>query len=157
MDARLDAATRLRSAGLRVTAPQLAVFAALPPGTHRTADTMAVAAREKLGSLSTQAVYDMLRAFVAAGLVRQIQPDAGAARFETRAGDNHHHVLCRSCGATADVDCVVGAAPCLDPSSTAGFAIDEAEIVFRGLCPPCKPSDVRRTSPESLGRDATAR
>lgn len=138
MTATVDAATRLRTANLRVTAPRLAVLAALPPGRHLDVETVAATARERLGSLSTQAVYDILRALAAAGLVRRIQPAGGPARFETRAGDNHHHLVCRSCGATADVDCAVGAAPCLQPSTTAGFAIDEAEITFWGTCPDCQ-------------------
>jgi len=138
MTATVDAATRLRTANLRVTAPRLAVLAALPPGRHLDVETVAATARERLGSLSTQAVYDILRALAAAGLVRRIQPAGGPARFETRTGDNHHHLVCRACGATADVDCAVGAAPCLQPSTTAGFAIDEAEVTFWGTCPDCQ-------------------
>ncbi len=145
MSETLDFAAQLRAADLRVTAPRLAVLAALPRGRHLDVETVAVTARERLGTLSTQAVYDILRALAEAGLVRRIQPAGGPARFETRAGDNHHHLVCRSCGATADVDCAVGTAPCLDPSSTDGFAIDEAEVTFWGRCPDCQPT--RTTAP----------
>jgi Fe2+ or Zn2+ uptake regulation protein len=94
--------------------------------------------RAELGSVSTQAVYDVLAACVAAGLVRRIQPGGHPARYERRVGDNHHHVVCRRCGATADVDCVLGAAPCLTPDQACGYVVDEAEIVFWGLCPNCQ-------------------
>jgi Fe2+ or Zn2+ uptake regulation protein len=145
MSETLDFAAQLRAADLRVTAPRLAVLAALPRGRHLDVETVAGTARERLGTLSTQAVYDILRALAEAGLVRRIQPAGGPARFETRAGDNHHHLVCRSCGATADVDCAVGTAPCLDPSSTDGFAVDEAEVTFWGRCPDCQPT--RTTAP----------
>ncbi len=138
MTATVDSANRLRAANLRVTAPRLAVLAALPPGRHLDAETVAATARERLGTLSTQAVYDILRVLSVAGLVRRIEPAGSPARFETRVGDNHHHIVCRACGATADVDCVVGAAPCLEPSDLASFAVDEAEITFWGTCPDCQ-------------------
>ena len=129
---------RLRDAGLRVTAPRLAVLVAVGgERQHLDAEAVALAARARLGTLSRQAVYDNLHALVAAGLIRCIQPAGGAARYETRAGDNHHHLVCRRCGATADVDCVVGSAPCLEPSSSQGYVIDEAEVTFWGLCPDC--------------------
>jgi Fe2+ or Zn2+ uptake regulation protein len=131
-------ATRLRAAGLRVTRPRLTVLAALSEHPHADVDTIASAARGELGSLSTQAVYDILRAFTERGLARRIEPAGHPARFETRVGDNHHHVVCRDCGATADVDCATGYAPCLDPTSSHGFAIDEAEVVFWGRCPNCQ-------------------
>jgi Fur family transcriptional regulator, stress-responsive regulator len=131
-------ADRLRAAGLRVTRSRLAVLAVLGPGGHHSADEVIKAARARLGSLSTQAGYDVLAALTAAGLLRRIEPAYSPARYEARTGDNHHHVVCRSCGATADVDCAVGAAPCLEPSSVAGFLIDEAEVTFWGLCPPCQ-------------------
>lgn len=134
----VSSAARLRAANLRVTAPRLAVLEALPPGRHLTVDTVATAARARLGTLSTQAVYDILAAFTTTGLVRRIQPAGGPARFESRAGDNHHHLVCRSCGATADVDCAVGAAPCLEPSAAAGFVVDQAEVTFWGACPACQ-------------------
>ncbi|GGI05635.1 transcriptional repressor [Egicoccus halophilus] len=129
---------RLRSGGLKVTAPRLAVLAALQSAGHAEVSQIAAAARERLGSLSTQAVYDILAAFTAAGLVQRIEPAGSPARFETRVGDNHHHVVCRSCGAVADVDCAVGAAPCLTASDPAGFVITEAEITYWGLCPDCR-------------------
>ena len=135
----------LRAAGLRVTAGRLAVLAAVAENPHRDTETIAGAARRRLGSLSTQAAYDNLEALMRAGLVRRIEPAGHPARFETRVGDNHHHVVCRSCGATADVDCAVGAAPCLHPSASHGFRIDEAEVTFWGLCPRCQDPP---TSPE---------
>jgi Fur family ferric uptake transcriptional regulator len=128
----------LRDAGLRVTAPRIAVLEALRDGPHVDADTVAGRARRRLGSLSRQATYDILRAFAAAGLVRQIEPAGSPAVYETRVGDNHHHVVCRVCGAITDVDCVVGSAPCLDPSDAHGFDVDEAEVTYWGLCPDCQ-------------------
>ncbi|WP_408630071.1 Fur family transcriptional regulator [Actinomycetospora lemnae] len=132
-----DPRARLRQAGLRVTAPRQAVLGVLGEHPHSTAEAVAAAVRARLGSVSTQAVYDVLAACVDAGLVRRIEPAGSAARYETRTGDNHHHVVCRSCGATADVDCVVGEPPCLIPSDAGGFVIDEAEVVFWGTCPTC--------------------
>lgn len=128
----------LKDAGLRVTAPRLAVLDWLAEHPHATADQVAEGVRARLGSVSTQAVYDVLNACSGAGLLRRIEPAGHPARYETRTGDNHHHLVCRSCGRTADVDCVHGAAPCLEPSSAAGFAVDEAEILFWGLCPGCQ-------------------
>ena len=104
---------------------------------HSDTDTIIGAVRADLGDVSHQAVYDCLHALTRSGLVRRIQPPGSVARYESRVGDNHHHVVCRSCGAIADVDCAVGAAPCLDPSDDHGFTIDEAEVVYRGLCPAC--------------------
>lgn len=133
-----DYQAKLRIAGLRVTAPRLAVLLALEStGPHQDVEGITAAARARLGTLSTQAVYDNLATLVAAGLVRRIQPSGGPARFEARVGDNHHHVVCRRCGSTADVDCAVGDAPCLDPSDAAGFFVDEAEVIYWGLCPAC--------------------
>jgi Fur family transcriptional regulator, stress-responsive regulator len=128
----------LRVAGLRVTSPRLAVLKALATKPHSTADDVAVRVRESLGSVSTQAVYDVLHAFVGAGLVRRIEPAGSSARYETRTDDNHHHLVCRRCGRVADVDCVVGDAPCLEPSDVGGFEIEEAEVVFWGTCPTCR-------------------
>jgi Fur family ferric uptake transcriptional regulator len=105
---------------------------------HSTADEVASLARESLGSVSTQAVYDVLRACVSAGLVRRIEPAGSSARYETRIADNHHHLVCRVCGRVTDVDCVVGDAPCLRPTDAGGFEIDEAEIVFWGTCSECR-------------------
>jgi Fe2+ or Zn2+ uptake regulation protein len=132
---------QLRAAGLRVTQPRLTVLATLAELPHADVDTIATAAREHLGALSTQAVYDILRALTERGLARRIEPAGHPARYETRVGDNHHHVVCRQCGATADVDCAVGYTPCLEPSNSEGFIIDEAEVVFWGRCPNCQPQD----------------
>ncbi|MGH8897036.1 MAG: Fur family transcriptional regulator [Egibacteraceae bacterium] len=133
-----DGPDALRAAGLRVTAPRLAVLKAVATDPHADVDTIAAAARLSLGSLSKQAVYDILRAFVGAGLVRQIQPAGGPARYEARVSDNHHHLVCRGCAAIADVDCAIGTAPCLKPSDTADYRIDEAEVTHWGLCPTCQ-------------------
>jgi len=128
----------LRGAGLRVTAPRRAVLTWLTEHPHSTADAVGAAVRAQLGTVSTQAVYDVLAACVDAGLVRRIEPAGHPARFERRVADNHHHVVCRRCGATQDVDCAVGPAPCLAPSQAHGFAVDEAEVVFWGFCPSCQ-------------------
>ncbi|RSM75555.1 transcriptional repressor [Kibdelosporangium aridum] len=128
---------QLKAAGLRVTAPRLAVLTLLNELPHATADQVATGVRELLGSVSTQAVYDVLNVFTSAKLVRRIEPAGHPARFETRIGDNHHHLVCRECGRTEDVDCAVGPAPCLTPSESAGFVVDEAEVVFWGICPDC--------------------
>ena len=133
-----DVRYRLRAAGLRVTAPRQAVLGVLADSPHATADAVATEVRGRLGSVSTQAVYDVLAACVDAGLVRRIEPAGSAARYETRTGDNHHHVVCRACGATADVDCVVGSAPCLAPNASSGYSIEQAEVTFWGLCPACR-------------------
>jgi Fur family ferric uptake transcriptional regulator len=128
----------LREAGLRVTAPRVAVLKALAAHPHSTADDITTYVRDALGSVSTQAVYDVLRACVGAGLVRRIEPAGSSALYETRTADNHHHLVCRVCGAVVDVDCVIGEAPCLDPSDLAGFDVDEAEVVFWGTCGDCR-------------------
>jgi len=133
-----DTAQRLRDAGLRVTAPRLAVLSVLAEHPHATVELVTRLTRQRLGRVSTQAIYDVLAACADAGLVRRIEPAGSAARFETRTGDNHHHLVCRTCGATMDVDCVVGARPCLTPSDDAGYLLDEAEVVFWGLCPRCQ-------------------
>jgi Fur family ferric uptake transcriptional regulator len=132
-----DPVELLRGAGLRVTQPRVAVLGALAEHPHADTDTIAAAARSALGTVSTQAVYDVLRALSDAGLARRIEPAGSPARFELRVGDNHHHVVCRSCGAIADVDCAVGERPCLDASDSHGFVIDEAEVTYWGLCPDC--------------------
>ncbi len=132
-----DAEGLLRSASLRVTRPRVAVLAAVHAHPHAGTDSLIGAARADLGSVSHQAVYDVLRVLTDAGLVRRIQPAGSVARYEARTGDNHHHVVCRSCGSVADVDCAVGEAPCLTPSADAGFSIDEAEVVYWGRCPAC--------------------
>jgi Fur family ferric uptake transcriptional regulator len=135
---RVDLAAAVRAAGLRVTAPRVSVLAEVTEGEHITADQIALAVRARDGTISTQAVYDVLGALTRVGLVRRIEPAGSPARYEARVGDNHHHVVCRSCGAIADVDCVVGEAPCLSPADTSGFVIDEAEVTFWGLCPSCQ-------------------
>ncbi len=133
-----EAATAaLRGVGLRVTAPRLAVLGALGNHAHLTADTSATSVRERPGAVSTQAVYDNLEVLLVAGLVRRIEPAGSPARFELRVGDNHHHLVCRGCGLVVDTDCAVGDPPCLTPSDDNGFAIDEAEVIFWGLCPGC--------------------
>ncbi|MFC4124233.1 Fur family transcriptional regulator [Nocardia rhizosphaerae] len=134
----MDARQLLRRAGMRVTAPRLAVLNAVAARPHADADTIAGAARAALGAVSTQAVYDVLNACVRAGILRRIEPAGSPARYETRIGDNHHHLVCRSCGAVVDTECAVGVAPCLQPADDHGFAIDEAEVVFWGLCPDCR-------------------
>ena len=127
----------LRTAGLRVTRPRLAVLDAVREQPHLDTKALINAARVRLGAVSHQAVYDVLAALVDTGLVRRIQPEGSGARYEARVGDNHHHVVCRDCGAIADVDCATGAAPCLTPSADGGFVIDEAEVVVWGRCPSC--------------------
>jgi Fur family ferric uptake transcriptional regulator len=128
----------LRSVGLRVTRPRLAVLDVLGAGGHLEVDEVARRVRERLDSVSTQAVYDVLGALSRAGLARRIEPAGSAARYEARTGDNHHHIVCRGCGQVTDVDCAVGSAPCLDPSTAHGFEVDEAEVTFWGLCPSCQ-------------------
>ena len=132
-----DAERLLRTAGLRVTQPRLAVLSAVHAHPHADTDAVIAATRAHLASVSHQAVYDVLRALTDAGLVRRIQPAGSVARYEARVGDNHHHVVCRSCGAIADVDCAVGEVPCLTASDDAGYAIDEAEVVYWGRCSRC--------------------
>ena len=132
-----DLTAQLRSASLRVTRPRLAVLAALHEHPHVDTDTVIAHVRADLGTVSHQAVYDVLRVLTDAGLVRRIQPAGAIARYETRVGDNHHHVVCRSCGAIADVDCAVGHTPCLTASDDHGFVVDEAEVVYWGTCPQC--------------------
>lgn len=127
----------LRAVSLRVTRPRVAVLGAVSAAPHADADTIIGAVRTELGSVSKQAVYDVLAALVEAGLVRRIEPSGSPARFEARVGDNHHHVVCRNCGNIADVDCAVGEAPCLHASNSHGFAIDEAEVIYWGTCPDC--------------------
>ncbi len=132
-----DLERRLREASLRVTRPRLAVMRALQAQPHADTESVIGAVRRDLGAVSHQAVYDVLGALTAAGLVRRIQPQGTVARYEMRVGDNHHHVVCRGCGAIGDVDCAVGHAPCLTPSNDDGFVVDEAEVVFWGTCGDC--------------------
>jgi Fur family transcriptional regulator, stress-responsive regulator len=132
-----DPAELLRQGGYRVTGQRLAVLRAVSTEPHVTADAVAEAVRAEMGAISVQAVYDALGVLVDVGLVRRIQPAGSPARFEARVSDNHHHVICRSCGRTDDVDCAVGEAPCLTASDDHGFSIDEAEVIYWGLCPGC--------------------
>ena len=142
-----DAAALLRGRGLRVTASRVAVLDVIGSMEgHPDADAVRVAVTERLGSVSTQAVYDILHSLTEAGLLRSIEPAGHPARYETRVGDNHHHLVCRSCGLTRDVDCAGDGAPCLAPLQHEGFVIDEAEIVFWGLC-----SDCALTTPNPRG------
>ena len=130
----------LRAASLRVTRPRVALLDAVRDNPHADTESLIGAVRTELPGVSHQAVYDSLRALTSAGLVRRIQPAGSVARYALRVGDNHHHVVCRSCGAVADVDCAVGNAPCLDASDTHGFVIDEAEVTYWGLCSSCASS-----------------
>jgi Fur family transcriptional regulator, stress-responsive regulator len=135
-----DYAEQLRMADLRVTRPRLAVLEAVHTHPHADTETIFSAVRNGLPDVSRQAVYDVLNALTSAGLVRRIQPLGLVARYESRVGDNHHHVVCRSCGVIADIDCAVGEAPCLTPSENNvldGFVLDEAEVIYWGLCPEC--------------------
>ena len=140
---------QLRKAGLRVTRPRLAVLEVLAAGGHLDVDEITRQVRARIDSVSTQAVYDVLGALARAGLARRIEPAGSPARYEARTGDNHHHVVCRVCGAIADVDCAVGATPCLTAPPSNGYLIDEAEVTFWGLCPDCQATG---TGSEPAGR-----
>jgi Fe2+ or Zn2+ uptake regulation protein len=145
-----DYSAQLRMADLRVTRPRVAVLEALRDHPHADTETILSAVRNGLPDVSRQAVYDVLNALTAVGLVRRIQPLGMVARYESRVGDNHHHVVCRSCGVIADVDCAVGEAPCLTPSNNdtalEGFVLDEAEVIYWGLCPQCS-TETSRSHP----------
>jgi len=130
-------AEELRGVGLRVTAARVALLETVRDGEHLDVEAVAAGVRGRVGHISLQAVYEGLHALTGAGLIRRIEPAGSPARFEGRIGDNHHHVVCRSCGVVADVDCAVGEAPCLTASDDHGFAIDEAEVVYWGVCPDC--------------------
>ncbi|MCD0452970.1 transcriptional repressor [Actinocorallia sp. API 0066] len=131
------AAADLRGAGLRVTAARVALLETVRDGDHLDVEAIASGVRARVGHISTQAVYEALHALAAAGLVRRLEPAGSPARYEGRVGDNHHHLVCRACGTVADIDCAVGRAPCLTPAEDRGFAIDEAEVIYWGLCPGC--------------------
>ncbi|MFF9275468.1 Fur family transcriptional regulator [Streptomyces griseosporeus] len=130
-------AEELRGAGLRVTAARVALLETVRAGDHLDVEAIASGVRARVGHITVQAVYDALHALTAAGLVRRLEPPGSPARFEGRVGDNHHHLVCRSCGAVVDVDCAVGHAPCLTASDDRGFAVDEAEVIYWGICPDC--------------------
>jgi len=132
-----DSADLLRQNGVQVTAQRLAVLAAVTGQPHGTADDVARAVRAEIGVISRQAVYDALAVLAEKGLIRRIQPAGSPARYEDRAGDNHHHLICRGCGRMVDVDCAVGTAPCLTPVDASGYEVDEAEVVYWGRCPEC--------------------
>ncbi|MCH5641741.1 Fur family transcriptional regulator [Gordonia sp. ABSL49_1] len=138
MSEQMTPARQLRAAGLRVTAPRLSALEIIAEHPHSTADFVASAVREKLGGVSTQTVYDVLRVCAERGLLRKIEPAQSPVRYETRTGDNHHHLVCRSCGTIVDVDCAIGTAPCLSPDDDHGFLVDEAEVTFWGLCKSCR-------------------
>lgn len=129
----------MRSVSLRVTRPRVAVLAEVHAHPHATTDALIKLVRQHLPTVSHQAVYDVLRILTTSGLVRRIEPSGSAARYEARVGDNHHHLVCRGCGAIADVDCAVGEAPCLLPADDHGFAVDEAEVIYWGRCASCAP------------------
>jgi Fur family ferric uptake transcriptional regulator len=131
-------AVQLRDAGLRVTKQRLAVMAAAARGGHPTVEAIAQRARDEIGSVSLQATYGVLHTLAASGLVRRIEPVGQPARYETRVGDNHHHLVCRECGAVTDAECAVSQAPCLEPADADGYLVDEAEVTYWGLCPSCR-------------------
>lgn len=149
---KLDLEAMLRSASLRVTRPRLAVLAVVHEHPHADTETVIRLVRDETGAVSHQAIYDVLRALTEAGLVRRIQPAGATARYEARVGDNHHHLVCRSCGTITDVDCTVGQAPCLVPTHDHGFVVDEAEVVFWGLCPSCATSDIHQEAHDAMVR-----
>ena len=136
------AAALLRARSMRVTAPRVAVLRELSAHPHADVDTITRCTRDRLGSVSTQAVYDILGALAAIGLVRKFEPAGHPARFEIELGDNHHHLVCRTCGTMIDVECAPGEAPCLDAADDHGFAIDEAEVIYWGTCPECAATPV---------------
>ena len=153
-----DFPSLLRGVKLRVTRPRLAVLEAVCISPHADTDTIFAAVRTPLPEVSRQAVYDVLNALTATGLIRRIQPAGSVARYESRV-DNHHHVVCRSCGSISDIDCAVGAAPCLTPAESAaleGFEVDEAEVIYWGVCPDCWVHPVTAPSPSTTGRNARA-
>lgn len=133
----VDLVSLLRRHGVQVTAQRLSVLRSVSRRPHGTAEDIADDARGELGAISRQAVYDALNVLADNGLIRRIQPAGSPARYEDRVGDNHHHLICRDCGRTVDVDCAVGSAPCLDPGDASGFTVDEAEVIYWGRCPDC--------------------
>src|SRR5947209_7741751 len=137
MGTSIDAATLLRRHGLRLTAQRLAVLRAVCDGPHSTADDIYGVVRADIGAISRQAVYDALAAFTEKGLLRRIQPAGSPARYENRVGDNHHHLICRTCNQMVDVDCAVGYTPCLTAADSWGYEIDEAEVIYWGRCRQC--------------------
>ena len=149
-----DSAALLRQRGIQVTAQRLAVLRAVTDQPHITADAVAEVVRTEIGAISLQSVYDALALLVSEGLIRRIQPSGSPARFEDRVGDNHHHLICRTCGRVVDVDCAVGAAPCLTPIDDRGYEIDEAEVAYWGRCPDCLEQS-RAASPGERSNERT--
>ena len=141
-----DPANLLREHGLQVTAQRVAVLRAVSARAHGTADEVAEEARTEIGVISRQAVYDALAVLVDKGLIRRIQPAGSPARYEDRVGDNHHHLICRACGKTVDVDCAVGETPCLTAAADSGYLIDEAEVIYWGICPQCQSAAAKTAS-----------
>ena len=158
----LSSSDVLRQHGIHITAQRLSVLRAVSSQPHVTADGVAALAGVDIGAISRQAVYDALGVLVDNGLIRRIQPFGSPARYEDRVDDNHHHLICRSCSHLVDVDCAIGHAPCLTAADDAGFSIDEAEVVYWGLCPECQTEDQdpirsptrhRRRSPGATGQE----
>ncbi len=145
----VDEAALLRERGVQVTAQRLAVLRALAATPHSTAADIGTVVRAELGAVSLQAVYDALATLTEKGILRRIQPAGSAARYETRVGDNHHHLICRSCGQMVDVDCAVGETPCLTAADGAGYEIDEAEVIYWGRCPACVAASATGTTSEN--------
>jgi Fur family ferric uptake transcriptional regulator len=148
----IDAAEILRQRGIQVTAQRLAVLRAVAGQPHITADAVAAIVKAEIGAISLQSVYDALGLLAAEGLIRRIQPSGSPARFEDRVGDNHHHLICRICGRTVDVDCSVGSAPCLTAADDKGYEIDEAEVIYWGRCPDCLAQTAASPLPDSSSR-----
>ncbi|MDN5860311.1 MAG: transcriptional repressor [Pseudonocardia sp.] len=148
-------ADRLRAAGLRVTRPRLAVLAEVAEHPHADVASIAVGARARLGSLSTQAIYDVVHAMTGVGLLRRIEPAGSPARFEVQTGDNHHHLVCRACGAIVDVEHTTGQAPNLNAGDDAGFLVDQAEVTYWGLCPCCQPNQGSSDTPATTTPSST--
>ena len=143
MPSSLEIERILRAAELRVTRPRIAVLTAVHEHPHADTNSIIDAVRRQLDDVSHQAVYDVLQALTSAGLLRRIQPSGSVARYEARVADNHHHIVCRSCGAVADVDCAIGDVPCLTPSQHHGYMVDEAEVIYWGICPACSAAPAR--------------
>lgn len=148
-----DVATLLQEHGIQITAQRLAVLRAVASYSHITADGVAAAARAEIGAISRQAVYDTLGLLVDKGLIRRIQPVGSPAMYEDRVGDNHHHLICRTCGRVVDIECAAGSAPCLTLVDDMGYQIDEIEVVYRGLCPSCRPASGTHTPPTHHHRE----
>lgn len=147
-----SAEDKLRAAGLRVTRPRLAVLAELENQPHADVETIATGARARLGTVSTQAIYDVVHALTRVGLLRRVEPAGSRTLFEIETGDNHHHLVCRGCGVIVDVHCATGEAPCLQASDDHNFRIDEAEVTFWGLCPACRADSTEFTDGTEQGK-----